>query len=947
MDEKKSDKKPAITSNSKQNIANDKPKHQTKMKSEGKAATIQAAKKVLPVEKTDPKRSTQTEKRDQKRGASDKLKSNTSKESKSKTVSKETVKSTKPKDSPTIDSVTLKLASKMVRPPQAAESSSTKNENVSKIPTKAPIKASHAIVGAKPIVQTTAPAPAPTTTATAAIKASTTTATAVAVAATATAVTVPAFSTKNIMNQVHNVTIQSPPPMRREIVSIDEKPPEPPRNIDASEQRRGRTRTRTLEAAEIVLLRPNSTITERSIAQPTQLTVPSPPQPTIVNTNLVNLTTQIEAAPVLKASLESAKVEIKPAVSFEVMLKDKAQDNDTKNLDQNKKKPNQIADANVMDQKIHKTTNEIVDAAVNESDNYEDDFESYESDFETDVSNGGEGEEEEDNESDASANDDQQDEISTGESDTDNENVISTASKHPFETGHSLENEFDSGSFEMKVLSARSRVQHKSEHNDNRGGGVGGTAASHSEHQHEMQNDSGIENCSNTVGVALIATHNGQLNSLDANNKTFDNISDIEIEGAAISLDTINAANLNPNPSPNPIPHPNTNKTMAVNKLNEPNQKQKSRLERRGEELLSKITLDVMSYVLFDFKPIPYELFMKIYGNSNTAQVAVQTHNDRIDQECQCDTIAMQTVWSQCPITYYTEQMSRSDFDDYKNGYGTAVTPTDDASQANSDTSTNENLNRTCENSLNLIHKMAVQTNVATDKSRADDVNETFGKLNIDYGHLNRFLLESEMTLARILNIHNVNKRVRNLNESSLPISNGYLTLQPSFSGAASSATAVANQKIERTFAIDSLPGFLFTLHSDNESKLNVLALWHLSKLNEPVCLLSVWSKILCVEIHPKIRDIVFAGLDDGCVINRIKNVDFLLIRFYLILFIDRLPFGIIQNQNIGSQIWVIQLNDLYHHKLQHPHLIVTKNSMILDSVLQLKVYQLPPILNY
>lgn len=851
-DEKKSDKKQTTSSNSKSSIPIDKQKQklQTKtLKSDGKAATVQTTKKVLTVDKADPKRSTQTtEKRDPKR-SSDKVKSNTEKESKSKSVSKEAAKSSQPKQVAVAQDVaTLKVASKILKPP--AESAA-KHEIVSKIPTvKAPMKASHAISGgAKSIAEPTAPAvkaapvPAPAVTVTTAVKVPAIAASATTVAAAAATATASILSTKNVMNQMHNVTIQSPPPMRREIVVNDGKLLEP-RSVEASEQRRGRTRTRTLEAAEIVLLRPNTSSGEPTIvAQPALM-------PTLVNPNLANKT-QIEAAPILNASIAKTMVEIKPAVSFEVMLNDQGQNDATKQPSQNSKKPKQIVDTPVADKKTHGTTNEVAVDAVNESDNYEDDFESYESDFET------EGEEEEEEESDASENDEQNDmSISTGESDTDNENVISTASKHPFETGHSIENgEFDSGSFEMKVLSARSRVQRKAEVVADTGT-VAASAALHSEHQHEMQNDSGIENCSNTVGIALMATHNGQLNSLDANNKTFDNISDIEIEGAAISLDPVNGANVIANPSPNRNPNANT-KAMAVNKsiVPEPKPKQKSRQERRGEELLSKITLDVMNYVLFDFKPIPYELFMKIYGNSNTAQVAVQTHNDHIDQECQCDRIATQTVWSQFPIAYYSEHMTRSDFDDYKNGYGTVAAAVDADLQNNGD---DENLNRTCENSLSLIHKMAIQTNAATDKSRGDDAIENIGKLNIDYGRLNRFLLESEMTLARILNIHNVKKRFRNLNESPLPISSGYLTLKPSF------AAAVANQKIERTFAIDSLPGFLFTLHSENESNLNILALWHLSKLNEPVCLLSVWSKILCVEIHPKIRDIVFAGLDDG-----------------------------------------------------------------------------------
>lgn len=814
IDEKKGDKTraAAVTLNSKQKIPTDQTKQrksEVKPVIDGKT-TKSMAKKVIAGEKDAQKRS------------SDKVKSIPSKESRSKHVSKEIKKPSKnaKEPPPTKDSNSSK-SSKVAKP--SAEPP-IKTEIVSNLP-KPPLKATSHTVGAKKTIAEAS--------------------TSAAAAAAAT------ISSKNVMMQVHNVTVQSPPPVRRESVSIDAEKPIVPRFEQPPEQRRGRTRTRTLEAAEIVLLKPNGTAAEAFITS--RPTLPMPVANPILAPALT-ATTQIEPAPILNASVDAALVEIKPAVAFDVMLSN-GDDIKPKKPIQNEK-PKQISDGIVnRPQPIEpiERSNEI-DANANESDNYEDDFESYESDFETDISNGdGDGDGDEDDAAVSSDGDGQtQDDlsISTAHSDTDDENVVSTASKHPFETGHSIENsEFDSGSFEMKVLSARSRVQHKTERNKLATPTVTVATAVATENQQEMQNDSGIEN---TVGGALMVAQNGQMNSFDANNKTFDNISDIEVEGAAISLDAVNGTN--------PISNSNPAKTVpATNKTNETKSKPKTRLERRGEELLSKITLDVMNYVLFDFKPIPYELFMKIYGNSNTAQVAVQTHNDRIDQDCQCDATAMRTVWSQHPIAYYTEHINRSDFDDYKNGYGT-VAPTA-ATDLSLDTQNTGNSQ--CENSLGLIRQMATQTNATTEK--AHDDNEHFGKLNIDYGHLHRFLLESEMTLARILNTRSVRKRVRNLNESSLPISNGYFTLKPSFiDNFAAAGDAPTKQKIERTFAIDSLPGFLFTLHFDCDSKLNVLALWHLSKLNEPVCLLSVWSNILCVEIHPKIRDIVFAGLDDG-----------------------------------------------------------------------------------
>lgn len=549
------------------------------------------------------------------------------------------------------------------------------------------------------------------------------------------------ISSKNIMNQVHNVTVSSPPPVRREIATIDAVI-ERQRSEEAAQQPqnplpRGRTRTRTLEDDEIVLLKPKPTEPVKSDTQP---------------------------------ELAQA-VEIKPPISFEVKVSDEPR----RMLS---KKPEPVMHG---------------EDATSDNEDYEDDFETYESDFESDVSDA------EDSDSETSES---QETISSGESESD-DNVVSTASKHPFETGHSFDNsEFDSGSFELKVLSARKRERKDME----------AAAISRRDQQLEVQNDSGIENISNTFGgIAPIPIQNGPMNSLDLNNKTFDNISDIEND-AVNSLDT--------------------NRSKA----NSGQTKAKSRLARRGEEILSKITLDVMNYVLFDFKPIPYDLFMKIYGNSNTTQATVQTHNNRIDQECQSEAITVQNSWTQYPVSFYSQHMGQADFSDYKNGCG---------SEKEKHDNDNVNLERSCEYSLNLIRNMSF-----VEASRIDsDVNAR----NIDYEHLHRFLVESEMTMSRILN-----KPHRQLNEPVLPYTSGFLRLNTSFNAHFEST------KVQRIFVIASLPGFLFTLHRDQSSELNMLIMWNLAALSTPVCLLSVWSKVVCLEIHPKIKDIVFAGLGDG-----------------------------------------------------------------------------------
>jgi hypothetical protein len=43
--------------------------------------------------------------------------------------------------------------------------------------------------------------------------------------------------------------------------------------------------------------------------------------------------------------------------------------------------------------------------------------------------------------------------------------------------------------------------------------------------------------------------------------------------------------------------------------------------KKRGEELLDMIQLDTVNFTLLELAPVPYEVYMKIYGCSNTLQV--------------------------------------------------------------------------------------------------------------------------------------------------------------------------------------------------------------------------------------------------------------------------------------------------------------------------------------
>lgn len=77
-----------------------------------------------------------------------------------------------------------------------------------------------------------------------------------------------------------------------------------------------------------------------------------------------------------------------------------------------------------------------------------------------------------------------------------------------------------------------------------------------------------------------------------------------------------------------------------------------AKAKKRGEDLLSMITLDCITYSLLEIPATPYEVYMKTYGRSNTFQVHVQTNEDDLDEETQTDAIVASNKWTQKPVQF-------------------------------------------------------------------------------------------------------------------------------------------------------------------------------------------------------------------------------------------------------------------------------------------------------
>lgn len=86
-------------------------------------------------------------------------------------------------------------------------------------------------------------------------------------------------------------------------------------------------------------------------------------------------------------------------------------------------------------------------------------------------------------------------------------------------------------------------------------------------------------------------------------------------------------------------------------KLRKMNQKVKSKLQSRSDDLSSLIALDVsIGQDVFELAPISeYELYIRNFGKANSNQVYVQTGHDNVDRDIQTEEIESLDKWTQHP----------------------------------------------------------------------------------------------------------------------------------------------------------------------------------------------------------------------------------------------------------------------------------------------------------
>lgn len=559
------------------------------------------------------------------------------------------------------------------------------------------------------------------------------------------------ISTKNVMNQIHNVTVSSPPPIRRD-VSVEQTSNE---NDAIGSSLRGRTRTRTLEKDEIVFLKDHH---------------PPAIERTIVKSQ----------AKSLDLPAESVNVEVKQPITFEVTFDEDKSSKLEARIEQ------QLTVVPKIDEPIE-----------DEADDYEDDFDSYESDFESASMNSSRSRKSSTSAVSSSALGESSEDDTEGSEAHIAEMINATGSKavlHKVEE----EREHDSGAFDLRPPDSLHAFHNTSAKSDNEDGHLFDISS-------DAQNDSGIEyNLNPRSPRPKPQVRNNMIAASTMQN------SGASVTERSQKNDIIKAPSMSP-------------KIEAFYK--------------RGNDLMKKISLDTMSYVLFDFKPIAYEQFMRIYGRSNTLQASAQTHNNVVNQEAQTDTTKVETAWTQCPVSYTVDHILSSEFADCKRGSGHIGTKLPKSANGKS---------RDMDDCIKILNSF---------DRKGSNIKEDSNKANVNHDDLNRFLQESLITISQI---NSRRDRHLRLKHSNMPQTDGFFSLKTSC------VPELGQLQIAKIHGQPNLPNFLFSLHHSQSDGLSFITVWNVSEPDKPVCFLSSWSRIVCFEVHINMKGVVCAGLEDG-----------------------------------------------------------------------------------
>lgn len=263
---------------------------------------------------------------------------------------------------------------------------------------------------------------------------------------------------------------------------------------------------------------------------------------------------------------------------------------------------------------------------------------------------------------------------------------------------------------------------------------------------------------------------------------------------------------------------------------------------RRGEELMKKITLDEMTFNIFESKPVPYDTFMALFGGQeNTSQAGTQSESLAVADEVQTDVIMKAEAWTQFPTKFTMEglqSINSKQYNEEKLGVGEGNFELEPQSNDDSEHFTQH---------IDAINNF----------SRTEDFTIGKSRSNVNSAELCKFVANAALTITNVLD--NQSKLVE-LKPSRISISRGFTQLK------FNEVDALHDTNVKKLYTNVKVSNFIVTVHKKAADQMNLLCLWDVLNTKRPLKIFSSWSDVKCLEIHDIQRDVIVGGCSDGTI---------------------------------------------------------------------------------
>ncbi|GBP38251.1 Dihydrolipoyllysine-residue succinyltransferase component of 2-oxoglutarate dehydrogenase complex, mitochondrial [Eumeta japonica] len=294
------------------------------------------------------------------------------------------------------------------------------------------------------------------------------------------------------------------------------------------------------------------------------------------------------------------------------------------------------------------------------------------------------------------------------------------------------------------------------------------------------------------------------------------------------------------------------------------------KFRRRAKDLLGVIKLHEMSYVLFELKPIPYDVYMATFGRSNYVQKYSQTFEDGIAQEVQTEEISYGNKWTQHPVKFSDREVYMSDTRKRRDTSEDLLLRFDFF--LNEKSVANENpegvqSNKYKNNPLRIFFDQ--KDGVGKDVPVPDEVFESkIKKIDFEPSKLKKFLKKVEGKILNVLSVNSGNQSTSDLTkQSKWSFSKGYKIVL----GKGLNQDYLKYRRVSKCLFSDQKSNLLMTVHNKNAKAIvgskSLACLWDISVANaSPIKILVAIDDIALCIFRGNADGIFVSALEDGSI---------------------------------------------------------------------------------